>query len=54
MHPVSYLFEEIYRDWGITRADGPVRERGNAPGLATLPVRQTRAAVEIRDGWRDR
>ena len=24
MHPVSYLFEEIYRDWGITRGKHPL------------------------------
>jgi hypothetical protein len=31
MHPVHYLFEDIFRDWGIPRADGPVRERGVTP-----------------------
>ena len=31
MHPVHYLFEDIYRDWGIPPAEGPVRERGVAP-----------------------
>lgn len=28
MHPVSYLFEDVYRNyWGITRADPPERRR---------------------------
>ena len=27
MHPVSYLFEEIYRDWGIVRGKHPVARK---------------------------
>jgi len=27
MHPVSYLFEEIYNDWGIVRGKHPVTRK---------------------------
>jgi len=38
MHPVSYLFEDVYRNyWGITRADPP-----EWPRAAELPTRPGR------------
>lgn len=37
MHPVSYLFEDIYRNyWGITPAD--VKERTKGPVSRWAPV----------------
>jgi hypothetical protein len=41
MHPVNYLFEEIYRDhWGIPQAERPARKRRDAPAWQILrPVR---------------
>ena len=41
MHPVNYLFEEIYRDhWGIPQAERPARKRRDAPAWQRLrPVR---------------
>jgi len=38
MHPVSYLFEDVYRNyWGIPRADPPERRR--AAELSARPVK---------------
>ena len=37
MHPVNYLFEEIYREhWGIPQAERPVRKRRDAPAWQRL------------------
>jgi hypothetical protein len=39
MHPVGYLFEEIYRDWGIPQAKQPV---GRKLGFRWRGARSTR------------
>ncbi len=37
MHPVNYLFEEIYRDhWGIPQVERPARKRRDAPAWQRL------------------
>jgi hypothetical protein len=37
MHPVSYLFEEIYRNhWGIPHVERPERKRRDAPAWQLL------------------
>jgi hypothetical protein len=37
MHPVNYLFEEIYRNhWGIPRTERPERKRRDAPAWQQL------------------
>jgi hypothetical protein len=42
MHPVNYLFEEIYRNhWGIPHVERPSRKRRDAP--AWQLVRPARA-----------
>jgi hypothetical protein len=54
MHPVHYLFEDIYRDWGIPRADGPVRERGVPPLWQRSRPAKRAPQLRIIDGRRDR
>lgn len=44
MHPVSYLFEEIYRDWGIPQAKSSVARR---PGFRWRGVRVTNRTERI-------
>lgn len=44
MHPVNFLFEEIYRDhWGIPHPKEPVRERRIVPAWRRRQLRRNDA-----------
>ena len=48
MHPVQYLFKDIYRDhWGIPLDERPSRNRRDAPGLAACAAGPQRAPQEV-------
>jgi hypothetical protein len=54
MHPLHYLFKEIYNHWGIPQTDGPVRERGVAPIWQRSRPAKRASKLRIMDGRCDR